>query len=195
MNKSILALVVSGSLLLAGCSSSDGAGSTDGNPVDRPEPVLPSIPDMDDSPEWGLEIPSIPDMDDSPEWGLDMGNAPDRLPPVWGGPEIPPIDNGPEAGYTISGNTITDANGNTFEITSVDWRDQAMIIQDEDGNEYRVGIIRQGEYEGDFGVVIDGESIIIGGDTVQGGLRPMMENGGQSIDRNSIRDAVRARLN
>jgi hypothetical protein len=151
---------------------------------------------MDDSPEWGLDTGNVPDRL-PPTWaGPDnSGNTPDRLPPVWGGPEMPPIDNGPEAGYTISGSTITDANGNVFTIKDVNWHGQSMIIEDQDGNEHYVSIIRQGEYEGDFGVVIDGESIIIGGDTIQGGLRPFMETETPSIDRDALRDSIRARLN
>ncbi|MUH95421.1 hypothetical protein A6D98_07960 [Aliivibrio fischeri] len=208
MNKSLLAVVVSGALLLSGCSSSsDSSGSGQTNPQ------TPVIPDIDNSPEWGLDVgdtpdwgladpdfglptPSVPDIDNTPDWGIDTGTStPDRLPPVWGGPEMPPIDNGPEASYTISGNTITDANGNVFTITSVNWHGQSMMIQDKDGNEHYVSIIRQGKYEGDFGIVIDGESIIIGRDTVQGGLRPLMENTDRNIDRNSIRDSIRSRLN
>ncbi|GLO62544.1 lipoprotein [Vibrio sp. MACH09] len=185
MKKSILVTIVTGSLLLAGCSSSGGS-SSGGGVADRPEPV---------DPNFGLTVPSVPDIDNSPDWGLDTGNTPDRLPPVWGGPAMPPIDNGPEAGYTISGNTITDANGNSFLISDVDWRDQSMTVLDKEGNEYHVSIIRQGEFEGNFGVIINGESIIIGNDTVQGGLRPLMENSENSIDRNSIRDAIRSRLN
>lgn len=227
MKKSLLALVVAGSFVLAGCSSS---GSDGDYVVDRPQPQVPVIPDLDNSPEWGLDTgnnpdrpepvdpdfglptPSIPDIDNTPDWGLDIGNTPDRtppmwsgpdnsgnfpdrLPPVWGGPELPPIGNGPEAGYTISGNTITDTNGNVYEIQSIDWRDQSFVISDGDGNLIHVSMIRQGKYEGDFGIVVDGESIIIGGDSVQGGLRPLMENTDSSIDRSSVRDAIRARLN
>lgn len=208
MNKSLLAVVVSGALLLSGCSSSsDSSGSGQTNPGN------PVIPDIDNSPEWGLDVgdtpdwgladpefglpvPSIPDIDNTPDWGIDTGTStPDRLPPVWGGPEMPPIDNGPEAGYTISGSTITDANGNVFTITEVNWHSQAMVVKDQDGNVYEVEIGRQGKYEGDFIVFFDGQSIVIGGDTVQGGLRPLMENTDRNIDRNTIRDSIRSRLN
>ena len=205
MNKSLLAIIVTGSLMLAGCSSSGGSGGTnDGDSVvDRPQPVdpefglpVPSIPDIDNTPEWGLDMGNAPErpIPADPDWGLDMGNAPDRLPPMWGGPEVPEIDNGPEASYTISGNTITDANGNSFLITDVNWHGQSMMVQDKDGNEYYVNIIRQGEYEGDFGIVVDGEAIIIGGDAVQGGPRPMMESSDRAIDHSSIRDSIRSRL-
>lgn len=181
MKKSVIALVITGSLALAGCSSSGSAGSSNGdNVVDRPQPQVPVIPDIDNSPEWGVE----PD------------HTPDRLPPIWSGPtELPPIDNGPEAAYTIKGNVITDVHGNTYEITSVDWHGQAMVVTDKDGNVYEVQIERQGIYEGDFTVFFNGQAISIGGDTVQGGPRPLMESADSSIDRNSIRDAVRARLN
>ncbi|WP_394134184.1 hypothetical protein [Aliivibrio fischeri] len=208
MNKSLLAVVVSGALLLSGCSSSsDSSGSGQTNPGN------PVIPDIDNSPEWGLDVgdtpdwgladpefglpvPSIPDIDNTPDWGIDTGTStPDRLPPVWGGPEMPPIDNGPEAGYTISGSTITDANGNIFTITEVNWHSQAMVVKDQDGNEYEVEIARQGKYEGDFIVFFNGQSIVISGDSVQGGPRPLMENTGQNIDRNTIRDSIRSRLN
>ncbi|MUJ22826.1 hypothetical protein [Aliivibrio fischeri] len=208
MNKSLLAVVVSGALLLSGCSSSsDSSGSGQTNPQ------TPVIPDIDNSPEWGLDVgdapdwgladpefglpvPSVPDIDNTPDWGIDTGTStPDRLPPVWGGPEMPPIDNGPEAGYTISGSTITDANGNVFTITEVNWHSQAMVVKDQDGNVYEVEIGRQGKYEGDFIVFFDGQSIVIGGDTVQGGLRPFMENSSPEIDRNTIRDSIRSRLN
>ncbi|MDA0129626.1 hypothetical protein OH458_16275 [Vibrio sp. MarTm2] len=231
MKKSVIALVITGSLALAGCSSSGSAGSSNGdNVVDRPQPQVPVIPDIDNSPEWGLDTgnnpdrpepvdpdfglptPSIPDIDNTPDWGLDTGNTPDRnppmwsgpdnsgntpdrLPPVWGGPEMPPIDNGPEASYTISGKTITDQNGNVYEIQSVNWHGQAMVVTDNDGNVYEVQIERQGIYEGDFTVFFNGQAITIGRDTVQGGPRPLMEGSDSSIDRNSIRDAVRARLN
>lgn len=208
MNKSLLAVVVSGALLLSGCSSSsDSSGSGQTNPGN------PVIPDIDNSPEWGVDVgdapdwgiadpefglpvPSVPDIDNTPDWGIDTGTStPDRLPPVWGGPEMPPIDNGPEASYTISGNTITDANGNIFTITEVSWHGQEMKVQDQDGNIYEVAIMRQGEFEGDFGIYFNGESILIGGDTVQGGLRPLMENSGSGVDRNTIRDSIRSRLN
>lgn len=191
MKKSLITLVVAGSFVLAGCSSS---GSSDVN-------------DRDIDPEWGVVPPPVqPPMDDSPEWGLDIGNAPDwgvpdtgytpdRLPPVWGGPEMPPIDNGPEAGYTISGTTITDMNGNVYEIQSVEWMDQTFIVSDSAGNLIHVSISRHGDNEGDFTMTIDGETINIGGDTVQGGPRPFMENSNSSIDHKSIRDTVRARLN
>ncbi|CAH0525685.1 hypothetical protein [Vibrio hippocampi] len=189
MKTPIFAILVSASLILTGCSSSnDSTGSN---------PSTPVLPDLDDSPQWGL------DFGDTPDWGIvdpdfgipDTENTPDRLPPVWGGPEMPPIDNGPEAAYTISGNTITDAHGNTYLISDVDWHGQTMVVLDKEGNEYHVSIIRQGEFEGDFGIIINGESIIIGGDALQGGLRPMMEGSQPSIDRNSIRDSIRARLN
>ncbi|MEH0758589.1 hypothetical protein H4F20_02755 [Vibrio sp. 16] len=231
MNKSVIALVITGSLALTGCSSSGSAGSSNGdNVVDRPQPQVPVIPDIDNSPEWGIDVgdpierpevvdpefdmpvPSIPDIDNTPDWGLDTGNTPDRvpptwsgpdnsgntpdrLPPVWGGPELPPIDNGPEVTYTIKGNVITDVHGNTYEITSVDWFGQEMVVTDKDGNEYQVRIERQGIYEGDFTVFLNGQAISISGDAVQGGPRPLMEGSDSSIDRNSIRDAVRARLN
>ena len=231
MKKTFLALVITSSFVLAGCSSSGNSGINDGdNVVGRPTPQLPVIPDIDNSPEWGLDVgdpierpevvdpefempvPSIPDIDNTPDWGLDAGNTPDRvpptwsgpdnsgntpdrLPPVWGGPEMPPIDNGPEAAYKISGNTITDTHGNTYEIISINWHGQSFIVVDSEGNEHYVSRIRQGEYEGDFGIVVDGDSIIIGGDTVQGGLRPFMETGDHSINRDAIRDAIRTRIN
>jgi uncharacterized protein YceK len=207
MNKSILTIMVSASLLLSGCSSSSDSGNSG-----QTNPGNPVIPDIDNSPEWGLDLgntpdwgvadpdfglptPSIPDIDNTPSWGLDTGNTPDRLPPVWGGPEMPPIDNGPEAGYTISGSTITDTNGNIFVIKNVNWHGQTMLVQDQDGKEYSVEIVRQGKYEGDFSVFFDGQSIVISGDSVQGGLRPLMENTSPNIDRNSIRDSIRSRLN
>ncbi|MGF1720773.1 hypothetical protein L4D20_12110 [Vibrio kyushuensis] len=189
MKKTLMVTIVSVALALTGCSS-----SSDSNGV---TPQKPSIPDMDDSPQWGL------DLGDTPDWGLadpdfgipDVENTPDRLPPVWGGPEMPPIDNGPEASYTIDGNTITGADGKTYLISSVDWHGQGMTVLDKEGNEYNVSVVRQGDYEGDFGVVVDGESIIIGGDTVQGGLRPLMETSKPAINRDSIRDSIRSRLN
>lgn len=187
MNKSLLATIVSASLFLAGCSSS--GDSSNGGPGD------PVIPDIDNSPEWGLDIGDAPDWGlTDPDFGLSTPSIPDRLPPIWGGPEVPEIDNGPETSYTISGNTITDANGNVFNITDVNWHGQEMTVQDQEGNEYRVSVIRQGELEGDFGVVINGKPIIIGGDTVQGGPRPLMENSGQAIDRSAIRDSIRSHL-
>lgn len=192
MNKSLLALIMTASLALAGCSST-GDSSTG----DNGNPMKPTLPDMDDSPEWGLDIGDAPDWGIvDPEFGIpDMENTPDRLPPVWGGPELPPIDNGPEAAYTISGNTITDANGKTYLIGDVDWHDQSMTVYDKEGNQFYVQIIRQGGYEGDFGIFVNGESIIISGDAVQGGLRPLMESAPASIDRDAIRNSIRARLN
>lgn len=189
MKRITLTMTIFAAALLTGCSSS-GSSSTN-------ESQKPTLPDIDDSPSWGL------DMGDAPDWGIvdpdfgipDTGEAPNRLPPVWGGPDLPPIDNGPVAGYTISGESITDSNGNVFTITNINWHGQSMIIEDKDGNEYRVDIIRQGEYEGDFGIVIDGESIIIGRDTVDGGLRPLMESTPSSIDHSAIRDSIRSLLN
>lgn len=207
MNKSLLATVVSASLFLAGCSSSgDSSNGGPGDPVipdidgspewgldieavipdidNSPEwgidnkPVIPDIdnspewgidagpgepviPDLDDSPEWGIDAgpgePAIPDIDNSPEWGLDAGNTPDwgvvdpdfglptasipdRLPPIWGGPEMPEIDNSPTISHTISGSSIMSA------------------------------------------------------DMVQDGSRPLMENSGQAIDRSAIRDSIRSHL-
>lgn len=190
MNKSFLVIIMSSAFALAGCSSS--GDSSNANPVN------PSIPDIDNSPEWGLDL----DMGNTPDWGLtdpDFGLAPpsipDRLPPVWGGPEMPEVDNGPEAGYTVSGSTITDASGNIFTITDVNWVNQAMTVEDKDGNEYLVDVIRQGKYDGDFRLFVNGQPIVIGRDTVQGGLRPMMENTERSIDRNTIRNSIRTRLN
>lgn len=153
MNKSLLATIVSASLLLAGCSSSGDSSS--GGPGD------PVIPDIDNSPEWGIDVghgdPVIPDIDNSPEWGLDIDNSPDwglvdpdfgrptasipdRLPPIWGGPEMPEIDNSPAVSHTTSGNSIISA------------------------------------------------------DSVQDGPRPLMENNGQAINRNAIRDSIRTHL-
>lgn len=188
MKRYILTLTILA--LLTGCSSSDNSPSSS-------NPNKPTIPDIDNSPEWGL------DTGDTPDWGLvdpefgvpDTGESPDRLPPVWGGPELPPIDIGPEPVYSINGNIVTDAQGNSYTITDINWHGQEMVVEDEHGNQYEVSVIRQGKYEGDFGVIIDGEPVIIGRDTVTGGLRPFMETDGPSINRESIRDAIRSRLN
>ncbi|CAM3967756.1 hypothetical protein [Vibrio neonatus] len=188
MNKCFLAIIMSSTLALTGCSSSGTSSGADSQ--------TPSIPDMDNSPEWGLDMGSTPDRDPvDPNFGLPTASVPDRLPPVWGGPGMPEIDNGPEASYTISGNTITDADGNAYSITNVNWHGQTMTVEDKDGNEYYVEVLRQGEFEGDFGIIVDGESIIIGRDTVQGGPRPLMESSDSTIERSAVRDAIRARLN
>lgn len=213
MKRSLLAAVIAGSFILAGCSSSGGASGNNDNAVDRPQPQVPVIPDIDNSPEWGLDTGDAPErpQPSDPDWGLDMGsapdrnpplwggpdysgNTPDRIPPVWGGPEMPPIDNGPEAAYIINGNLITDAQGNIYQITNVNWHSQAMEVQDKDGNVYQVRIERQGIYEGDFTVFFNGQAISIGSDAVQGGLRPLMEAPESSIDRETIRSTIRSRL-
>lgn len=111
MKKSLIALVVAGSFVLAGCSSSGGAGSHDGDfIVDRPEPVDPGFgigtevdrpqPDMGDTPDWGLDSPvdrPMPDLSpdrpepdytpDRPEpadpsFGITPDDVPDRPEPV-----------------------------------------------------------------------------------------------------------------
>lgn len=215
MKKTLLTLVIAGSFVLAGCSSSGSAGSSNGdNVVDRPQPQVPVIPDIDNSPEWGLDTGITPDRPEpnDPDWGLDMGNAPDRnpptwsgpdnsgntpdrLPPVWGGPEMPPISGGPEATYTVVGNTIVDANGNIYQISDIDWKSQSFFLTDKDGNTYEVRTLKQGEYEGDFGVMINGEAIFFSRDSLKGGIQPSMEGHNTAVDRQSIRDTIRARLN
>ncbi|MEZ8026598.1 hypothetical protein [Enterovibrio norvegicus] len=80
MKKTLLALILGSTFVVAGCSSSNH-GNND-HVVDRPEPtdpsfgipLIPTIPDIDDSEK------QRPDLDTSPEWGLDIGDTPD-----WGG--------------------------------------------------------------------------------------------------------------
>lgn len=195
MKKSLITLIVAGSFALAGCSSG-GPGHNDADPDwgVTPPAVQPPVddnsperPQADGTPDWGI--------DTAPDWGLDIGNTPDRVPPVWGGPGLPSIDNGPETAYTVSGNKITDNHGNVFEITDIDWFDQTMNVKDADGNNYYVSIHRQGNYEGDFAVTINGETIHIGRDAVRGGLQPLVETPSSTIDRDTVRDAIRSRLN
>lgn len=231
MNKSVIALVITGSLALTGCSSSGSAGSSNGdNVVDRPQPQVPVIPDIDNSPEWGLDTgntpdrpepvdpdfglptPSIPDIDNTPDWGLDTGNTPDRvpptwsgpdnsgntpdrLPPVWGGPELPSIDTGPLTSYVINGDKITDVDGNEFTIIKHIGADNEFTVEDNNGNTFIVRLITTGEHAGNYYVFHNGGGFYIGGDTVNGGISPSIEGPSHNIDRNSVRDAIRARLN
>ena len=69
MKKTLLALILGSTFVVAGCSSSNH-GNND-HVVDRPEPtdssfgiqLIPTIPDIDDSEK------QRPDLDTSPEWG------------------------------------------------------------------------------------------------------------------------------
>ncbi|EEX91541.1 hypothetical protein VIOR3934_17798 [Vibrio orientalis CIP 102891 = ATCC 33934] len=124
MKKSLLALIVAGSFVLAGCSSSGGAGNSDADrDVDPEFGVTP--PDFGETPDWGVpdteHTPDRPLPDHSPDWGVDttpdwglqpsqppIDNAPDRPNPIdpdfgldttpeWGlQPSQPPIDNAPD---------------------------------------------------------------------------------------------------
>ena len=94
MKKSLLALVVAGSFVLAGCSSSGGVtGDNDATPQ-RPEPVDPGF-------GIGTEIerPS-PDMGDTPDWGIvtPPADRPEPVDPDFGVqvPTQPPVDNTPD---------------------------------------------------------------------------------------------------
>jgi len=178
MKKSLIALVVAGSLVLAGCSSSGGVAG---------DSQSPTIPDIDNSPEWGLDtgnlpsrpepvdpgfgvaVPSqppvdnapdrpTPDMGDTPDWGLDMGNAPDRPEPTdpdfgVAVPTQPPVDNAPDRPTPDMGDTP-------------EWGLDSPVDRPE-------------PVDPSFGV-----------DT-----NPEVSPAINSIDRNKVRDALRSRLN
>ncbi len=76
MNKSLIALLVAGSLALAGCSSSDSANGANDHTPNRPEPVDPG---------FGVQLPPVqPPVDNTPDWGIEPTD-PDfgvQIPPV-----------------------------------------------------------------------------------------------------------------
>ncbi|WP_070962528.1 hypothetical protein [Vibrio sonorensis] len=190
MNKTLLALVVTGSIALAGCSSSDGAHSNTESSPDRLPPIWsgPNEADIEEAPSrlppvWGG--PSIPETEETP----------DRLPPTWTGPEQPPMWNDPEYSYLVSGNTITDAEGNEYTISNISWKSHEFSVLDADGNSFDIRMIREGEHAGSYYVFDGRDGIYIGGDVIKGGISPMMETPSHQVDRQTVRDAIRNRLN
>lgn len=102
MKKTLVALVVAGSFVLAGCSSSDSARTGGDYVPDRPEPVDPGFgigteidrptPDFGDTPDWNApdNNPDRPEPAD-PDFGIgtevdrptpDVDNTPGRPEPV-----------------------------------------------------------------------------------------------------------------
>lgn len=185
MKKSLMSLVITSSLVLAGCSSSAnnaGHSGTEATP-DRLPPVWHSPEDAVNTPDrhpplWGgpTDDGNTPDRQ-PPLWGgpTDDGNTPDRLPPTWNDPEQPPMWNSPLYSYVIDGDKIT--------------------VQDKDGNVYWVRRLTDGEHSGNFAVFHNGEIIYVGGDTVKGGIAPALEAAKPKLDRQAVRDTIRARIN
>ncbi|MDS1862227.1 hypothetical protein QX220_11280 [Vibrio vulnificus] len=188
MKKSLMSLVITSSLVLAGCSSSAnnaGHSGTEATP-DRLPPVW-------HSPEDAVNTPDR----QPPLWGgpTDDGNPPDRLPPTWNEPEQPPMWNSPLYSYVIDGDKITDANGNEYTISREYWNGHEFTVQDKDGNVYWVRRLTDGEHSGNFAVFHNGEIIYVGGDTVKGGIAPALEAAKPKLDRQAVRDTIRARIN
>ncbi|HAU8283870.1 TPA: hypothetical protein I7151_12890 [Vibrio vulnificus] len=207
MKKSLMSLVITSSLVLAGCSSSAnnaGHSGTEATP-DRLPPVWHSPEDAVNTPDrhpplWGgpTDDGNTPDRQ-PPLWGgpTDDGNTPDRLPPTWNDPEQPPMWNSPLYSYVIDGDKITDANGNgnEYTISREYWNGHEFTVQDKDGNVYWVRRLTDGEHSGNFAVFHNGEIIYVGGDTVKGGIAPALEAAKPKLDRQAVRDTIRARIN
>ncbi|EIO3978959.1 TPA: hypothetical protein RQJ54_002742 [Vibrio vulnificus] len=205
MKKSLMSLVITSSLVLAGCSSSAnnaGHSGTEATP-DRLPPVWHSPEDAVNTPDrhpplWGgpTDDGNTPDRQ-PPLWGgpTDDGNTPDRLPPTWNEPEQPPMWNSPLYSYVIDGDKITDANGNEYTISREYWNGHEFTVQDKDGNVYWVRRLTDGEHSGNFAVFHNGEIIYVGGDTVKGGIAPALEAAKPKLDRQAVRDTIRARIN
>lgn len=208
MKKSLLALIVTGSLALAGCTSSGSSGGSTGGSVDTeaaPDRLPPTWHEPEDGvsvpdrlpPIWGAPDDSVTPDRNPPLWsGPDnSGNAPDRLPPTWHDPEEQPIWGGPETTYTFSDGMITDIDGNQYVIKDISWQGREFTAVDKDGNEFRVRQVNEGKYAGNYVVFTDGGYHVIGGDTISGGISNAMESPSLNLDRSAIREAVRSRLN
>ncbi|MCG6305561.1 hypothetical protein [Vibrio vulnificus] len=205
MKKSLITLVITSSLVLAGCSSSAnnaGGSGADATP-DRLPPVWHSPEDAINTPDrqpplWGgpTNDGNTPDRQ-PPLWSgpTDDGNVPDRLPPTWNDPEQPPMWNSPLYSYVIDGDKIIDANGNEYTISREYWNSHEFTVQDKDGNVYWVRRVTEGEHSGGFAVFHKGDVIYVGGDTVKGGISPAMEASKPKLDRQAVRDTIRARIN
>lgn len=207
MNKTLIATATLSALFLAGCSSSnDNRGSSGADTEATPDRLPPTWHEPEDSnntpdrlpPVWSgpEDTVLVPDRT-PPTWSgpTDDGNTPDRLPPTWHAPEDQPVWGGPETTYTFNGDTITDVDGNSYTITNQDWRSNEFTVQDTDGNEFTVRRITEGEHAGGYWVFANGGGFYIGGDTVQGGISPFIEKPSSNIDREAIRNSIRARLN
>ncbi|MDC5822996.1 hypothetical protein [Vibrio europaeus] len=180
MKKSLIALVVASSFVLAGCSSSGGVeGGTESTPQ-RPAPV---------DPEWGIAPDDIPhrpepidpgfgigteidrpqpDMGDTPDWGLDSPvDRPEPTDPNFGVqvPTQPPVDNEPERPNPDFGEDMPTWGG---ECGSPDGGANCAPIPP-----------KPPVVDPEWGVNPDTE------------VSPAINN----IDRNKVRDAVRTRLN
>lgn len=206
MTKTLLTTAALSALFLAGCSSSDNQGTSGSDTEATPDRLPPTWHEPEDSDQSPDRLPPVwsgpedtvlvPDRL-PPTWQspIDDGNTPDRLPPTWHAPEDQPIWGGPEGSYVINGDTITDAEGSTFTITHQNWRSNEFIVQDNQGNEYEIRRITEGEHAGGYWVFANGGGFYIGGDTVQGGISSYMEKPTNNIDRETIRNSIRARLN
>ncbi|EJE8557088.1 hypothetical protein M5245_002642 [Vibrio vulnificus] len=204
MKKSLMSLAITSSLVLAGCSSTTnnaGHSGTEATP-DRLPPVWHSPEDAVNTPDrqpplWGgpSDDGNAPDRQ-PPLWSgpTNDGNTPDRLPPTWNNPEQPPMWNSPLYSYVINGDKITDANGNEYTISREYWNSQEFTVKDSDGNEYWVYRVSEGENSGNFAVFYNGKVIYVGGDTVKGGISPALEAAKPKLDRQSVRDTIRARI-
>ncbi|HAU8252909.1 TPA: hypothetical protein I7148_16660 [Vibrio vulnificus] len=205
MKKSLMSLVITSSLVLAGCSSSAnnaGHSGTEATP-DRLPPVWHSPEDAVNTPDRQPPLWDGPTDDghtpdrQPPLWGgpTDDANAPDRLPPTWNDPEQPPMWSSPLYSYVINGDKITDANGNEYTISREHWISNEFTVQDKDGNVYWVRRVTSGEHIGNFAIFHNGDVIYVGGDTVKGGIAPALEAAKPKLDRQAVRDTIRARIN
>ncbi|MCA4023699.1 hypothetical protein JKP27_19585 [Vibrio vulnificus] len=205
MKKSLMSLVITSSLVLAGCSSTANNTSHSGTEAtpDRLPPVWHSPEDAVNTPDRQPPLWDGPTDDghtpdrQPPLWGgpTDDANAPDRLPPTWNDPEQPPMWSSPLYSYVINGDKITDANGNEYTISREHWISNEFTVQDKDGNVYWVRRVTSGEHIGSFAVFHNGDVIYVGGDTVKGGIAPALEAAKPKLDRQAVRDTIRARIN
>ncbi|KOO14237.1 hypothetical protein AKJ18_14905 [Vibrio xuii] len=169
MKKSLLALIVAGSFVLAGCSSSGGAGNSDSDRDVDPEfgvtppdlgdtPERPQ-PDFGDTPEWGLVTPPadrpeptdpdfgigteverpLPDFGATPDWGVDT--PPDRPEPDFGDT---PDWGGVIGDIHVDGDGVIRYDGNDYQITGYDDMTKEFTIIDSEGEKLFARVLDDG---------------------------------------------------
>ncbi|RTZ15279.1 hypothetical protein EJ063_12525 [Vibrio aquaticus] len=181
MKKSLIALVVAGSFVLAGCSSSGGSGTSDRD-VD-PEWGVDTTPDwgqppvqppVDDTPDWGGVTPPPvqppvdntpdrpqPDFGETPDWGVDTTPDWGVVPP----PVQPPVDDNtpdrpqPDFGDTPDwGGVIGDIQIDGDGVIRFEGNQYQLIGYDEMDREY---IIRDAEGELAYARITDDGRIAV----------------------------------
>ncbi len=147
MKKSLIALVVASSFVLAGCSSSSGTDAGTESTPQRPAPVDPEF-GIDTTPSWGVDTtpdwgqpPVQPPIDDTPDWG---GIAPPPVqPPIDNNPDRPEPDYGDTPGWggengdiQIDHNGVVYFNGEQYQYTGYDEMGQEFLFVDKEGVEF-----------------------------------------------------------